>query len=78
MIEPEIKNAEVFTAIKKARKLSVEGYEFLANNRPMRSVLKTIEALANYSEHPARSSQAKPPLKLHTPPKSHARKINPN
>ena len=77
MIEPEIKDAEVFTAIKKARKLSDERYEFLAVNGPMRSVLKTIEAFAHYSENQARPSQTKPPSTFRMPPKNHVRKINP-
>ena len=77
MIEPEIKDAEVFTAIKKARKLSDERYEFLAIDGPIRNVLKTIEAFAHYNENPTRPSQTKPPSKFGTPPENHARKIDP-
>ena len=77
MIEPEIKDAEVFTAIKKARKLSDERYEFLAVNGPLRNVLKTIEAFAHYSENQARPSQTRPSSKSRMPPKNRARKINP-
>jgi hypothetical protein len=69
MIEPEIKDAEVFTAIKKARKLSDERYEFLAVNGPMRNVLKTIEAFAHYSENQARPSRTRPSSKSRMPPK---------